>query len=259
MKSENLGRFSFAVSLEFLPPLHRKTVAVELILSEGESLEEFSDMVACLCDLSGFGAFAENEDQVKDSRAQLNDSKAPNPRTWTATITFSHVHFDFFRIFLQTLAQCHHFVEPVVSLKVSDLALPHGHRFSLSVEEIVNASYVKRFDRLPFAVVQAEGITNEINAVRLKTRRPVSVKEYEVARKVFEDWASLVYTGGFASPFRSLDTFQLLKVKVTKIHNSLIECAVFGWNADQAAIDFLINVCYGLNAKVFPIEELEIE
>ncbi len=257
--NENQKYFPFAVSLELHPPLHLKTAAVELTLVEGEALEEYADMVECLCDLSGLGAFAETELTLKESRANLNKSKASNSRTWTATINFAHVHAGFYRLFLQMLAQCHHFLEAVAGLKVVELGQPFEQRTGLAVENVANLAYGKRIERLPFVLVETESSVTEINAARLKFPRPISEKEYETIRKALEDWASLVYTGGFASPFRSLDTHQLLRVEVAKIHHSLVECAVSGWNADAAAIDFLINLCCGLHANVLSMEELEIE
>ncbi len=251
--------FPFAVSLELHPPLHHKTAAVELTLAQGESLEEYADMVECLCDLSNLGAFAETGPLLKDSRALLSKKASSGARTWAGTIKFAHVHASFYRVLLQLVTQCHHFIEAVAGLKVTELGHEFERRTSLAVENVASIPYSKRFGGLPFTLIASESLATEMNAVRLKFPRSIAEKEYEAIRKALEDWASLVYTGGFASPFHSLDTYQLQHVEVAKIHNSLVECAVSGWNADAAAIDFLINLCCGLHANILSIEELEIE
>ncbi len=152
--------------------------------------------------------------------------------------------------------QCHHHLALIERLSVRDVRF-EGR--TASVWELLDAPYLPAPRQLPFKLVRPDDPIRDVIAVRATTAVPVDDELFGEMKQAFEDWGSLVYVGGFASPDGPIDEYQLDRVEVGRLQPTLVECAAIGWNAPLEAIDCLLRVCGDLHHRVVPIVEVEVE
>ncbi len=245
----------FDVAFEISPAAVDRIVDVTLEMASEDGLEEMDDLFDCLRALAQLGAFSAEESRQPPTAA-WQSAPAIRGARWRRSLVLHGVHASFWRVLLQMCVQCHYHLAPLHSVTVMDGS---ALRDDVPVGDVLGVPYLRAPRDLPFRLARSGAAAGDVVAIRATAAFPFDEASFDEMKKAFEDWGSLVYVGGFASPHAAMDDYQLERVEVGRLHPTLIECAAIGWTAPSAALDCAIRLAVGLHRTVIPIVELETE
>jgi len=243
----------FEIAFDVSPPFARKTVELRLEMASEDGLEEMIDMFDCVVGLAQLGAFSAGGSRI----ATVWGGEATiRGALWRRELSVGDVDQSFWRVLAQMSVQCHHHLAEIERLFVGEDGFDG---VSVPVTHLLTTPYLPAPGPLPFSLVRPDDVGGDVVAIRATTAVPIDEEMFEDLKKAFEDWGSLVYVGGFADAGAPIAEFQLARVEVARLHDTMIECAAMGWNAPDEALDCVIRMCQGLHDHVVPILELELE
>ena len=206
-----------------------------------ESAAEVADLLDALCTLTHFGCF-----NVASGAKILPGAKIERGR-WVGELSVRGVHPAFWRVFLQMCSQYHRLVSPI-------------NRVELDIHQMapLDASYPTAPPSIPFHVERAAIRPNTPAVIRLDA---VSwpTDALDNIRGAFEDWGSVVFSGGFFPADQEMDEPPFDTLSVNLLGRTRLECVAVGWRSIDAAVDCALALCLGMHNFIQPLLRVEIE
>lgn len=236
-------------SLLLQPPLvGSQNSDVCIAAADDASADELSDLLEALCVLADLGCFA-----TTDARHAGHAGVAILPGavlaegTWRGTVQGVADLDAFWRLFLGLCAQYHLVVAPLTRVTLSARA-----------SAPLLAPWPAPPRQTPFALERAEPSPGSPLVVRLDSDTWDPVR-FDEARLALEDWASVVYAGGFHPTNQPMTDLPFDDLDIHRVGRHRLECVLPGWRGDNPAVDLVLRLCVGLHWRVGPLRAMEIE
>lgn len=223
-----------------------KSCSVTIQTDSDEAADELADLLEAMCVVAGFGCFGTWLGGGEQSVKILPGASIAHGR-WVGELSAHAPDPAFWRVYLQICAQYHRIISPINHIelgvgRIEPLAVPYSPAPS----------------SFPF-VVERDAVQPETPAVIRLDAKSWSPETVEKARIAFEDWGSIVYSGGFFPPNLEMDEPPFDMLRVNLLGQTRLECVAEGWRSNDAAIDAALALCVGIHNSIQPLIRAEVE